>query len=61
MWRDGLWNKLTEAGINGKMLPTIRNMYDGVKSSVIINDRLTAWFDINIGLRQVVYCPHFYS
>ena len=34
------------------MLLTIRSMYDGVKSSVIVNGRLTAWFDIDIGLRQ---------
>ena len=52
MWREGLWSKLAEVGVNGKMLLTIRSMYDGVKSSVIVNGRLTAWFDIDIGLRQ---------
>ena len=52
VWREGLWSKLAEVGVNGKMLLTIRSMYDGVKSSVIVNGRLTAWFDIDIGLRQ---------
>ena len=47
-----MWTKLTEAGVDGKMMLTIRSMYDSVKSSVVVNARLTAWFDINIGLRQ---------
>ena len=47
-----MWTKLTEAGVDGKMMLTIRSMYNSVKSSVVVNARLTAWFDINIGLRQ---------
>ena len=27
-------------------------MYSEVKSSVVLNDRMTEWFDIEIGLRQ---------
>jgi len=27
-------------------------MFDGVKSSVIMNDKLSDWFDIEVGLRQ---------
>ena len=30
----------------------IKNMYSEVKSSVVLNDRMTEWFDIEIGLRQ---------
>ena len=42
VWRDGMWTKLTEAGVDGKMMLTIRSMYDSVKSSVVVNARLTA-------------------
>ena len=34
------------------MLLTIRSMYKSVNNSVVINSKLTAWFNINIGLRQ---------
>jgi sorting nexin-29 len=37
VWRDGLWTKLTEAKVDGKMLRMIRNMYEGVKSRVVVN------------------------
>ena len=33
-------------------------MYSEVKSSVVLNDRMTEWFDIEIGLRQgCVFSP----
>ena len=39
-------------GVQNRLIQVIKNLYSEVKSSVILNDRLTEWFDIEIGLRQ---------
>ena len=52
VWREGLWDKLLRVGVQNRLIQVIKNLYSEVKSSVILNDRLTEWFDIEIGLRQ---------
>ena len=52
VWREGLWDKLQRAGIQNRISQVIKNMYSEVKSSVVLNDRMTEWFNIEIGLRQ---------
>src|SRR5690348_17141800 len=34
VWRDGLWKRLWDAGVRGKMWRIIKNMYQEVKSCV---------------------------
>ena len=46
VWREGLWDKLQRIGIHTDLLQTIKNLYSEVKSSVILNDRMTEWFEI---------------
>ena len=52
VWRKGLCKKLKDIGINANFIQSIRDIYDNVKSSVLVPDRRTSWFDLNIGLRQ---------
>ncbi len=52
VWRDGLWEKLYEYGMTGKMWRVLRNIYDSVESSVLVNDRQSRFFSIDTGLRQ---------
>jgi hypothetical protein len=52
VWRDGLWEKLAEYGISGKMWRVLRSIYENVESSVLVNDNHTRFFSINVGLRQ---------
>jgi len=52
VWRDGLWYKLWKAGIRGKIWRTLKNIYQKVESSVLLGGNRTAWFDIQVGLRQ---------
>jgi len=52
VWREGLWKKLEAIGVDEKLMKVIKNTYVDVKSRVIVNDRLSDWFDIGIGLRQ---------
>ena len=53
VWRAGLWQKLLNQGINGKIFNVIRNMYSGIKSCV--TDRFnnkSEYFVSNDGVRQ---------
>jgi hypothetical protein len=52
VWRDGLWEKLHEYGIKGKMWRVLRSVYESVESSVIVNDHRTRFFKVDVGLRQ---------
>jgi hypothetical protein len=52
VWREGLWEKLSNVGIDGKILNVIKNMYEKVQSCVVINNRPSSWFSIDVGLRQ---------
>ena len=52
VWRIGLWDKLLEGSINGKMFRIIHNMYQGIKSSVSIRGEHSAFFACECGVRQ---------
>ena len=52
VWRDGLWLKLYQSYINGKCLRIIQNMYNNIKSCILVNNRKTDFFISNIGVRQ---------
>ena len=52
VWRDGLWEKLYEYGMTGKMWRVLRSIYDNVESSVLVNDSQTRFFNVDTGLRQ---------
>jgi len=50
--RTVLWNVLRRAGIGGKMLRILQNMYSRVKSCVRCPSTLTEYFECPIGVRQ---------
>ena len=52
VWREGLWDKLYDYGMTGKMWRVLRSIYDSVEGSVLVNDTQTRFFDIEMGLRQ---------
>lgn len=52
VWRSGLWQKLLDSGIDGKLLRIIVNMYKGIKSCISLNGQHSSFFPSNIGLRQ---------
>lgn len=52
VWRGGLWYKLYNLGIRGKMWRVLKNMYINVESSVLLGNNKTEWFKIMVGLRQ---------
>jgi hypothetical protein len=52
VWRAGLWQKLIQNGITGKVLKVIFNMYANIKSCVSANNCISPFFTSPNGLRQ---------
>ena len=62
VWRDGLWIRLWEEGVRGKMWRMIREMYRTVQSSVLVDGEQTEMFELNTGVRQgCVMSPVLFS
>ena len=52
VWRDGLWHKMLTNNITCKMWTLIKNMYQGIKSRIVHDNEISAYFMCNNGLRQ---------
>lgn len=52
VWRDGLWLRLAQSGIKGKMWRMIRALYASTKSTVFSGGLDSDVFDIDLGVRQ---------
>jgi hypothetical protein len=50
--REGLWIRMLEKGIGGKMWRVVRNLYREVGSCVRLGEEKTDWFSLEVGLRQ---------
>ena len=52
VFREGLWRRLREVGIVGRMWRALKNIYVKVESSVVVNEQRTDWFELKTGVRQ---------
>jgi hypothetical protein len=52
VWRAGLWCKLRNIGVQGKLYQIIFNMYQNIKSCVSKDDLVSMFFDSTFGVRQ---------
>ena len=52
VWRNGLWQKLSNSKINGKCLNFIKNMYENIKSRISTSEGASAFFPCLNGVRQ---------
>ena len=52
VFREGLWQRMLEKGIGGKMWRVIKNLYSEVGSCVRLGEEKTDWFSLEVGLRQ---------
>ena len=50
--RTLLWHKLEQFGISDDFLKTLQALYADVKCSVRVNNTLTDWFNVSMGLKQ---------
>ena len=51
IWRIALWKMLRAIGVNTKIVDIIEYMYEKTKRAVLINNNLTEWFQVMIGVR----------
>ena len=65
VYRKGLWFKLINSGINGKLFDLIRSIYHEVKSCVKNMNTLSDFFKSEVGLLQgevlspFLFCLYF--
>ena len=52
IWRVGLWSKLINLGLSGKILTVIQNIYINAKSCVTCNNNKSDSFMSHNGVRQ---------
>jgi hypothetical protein len=62
VYRGGLWCRLAEEGVKGKMWRVLRSIYSTVQSCVRVDDKLTDWFSLETGVRQgCILSPLLYA
>ena len=54
MWCDGVWLKLWEMGVRGKVWRVIKQMYEFSRSAVFLEREKSVW---NRAWHRVVACP----
>jgi hypothetical protein len=61
-WQDGMWFRLREAGVGGKLFRSIRAMYRACSSAIQTPFGLTDWYTSDLGTRQgAVMSPFLFS
>ena len=62
VFRAGLWKRLAEEGVRGKMWRVLKSIYKTVESCVRVEGNLTEWFPVDTGVRQgCVLSPLLYT
>ena len=62
VFRDGLWKRLWDVSIRGKMWRVLVGIYNKVESCVRVNSEKTEWFGVEVGVRQgCVLSPVLFS
>jgi len=62
VFRAGLWQRVADEGVKGKMWRVLRSIYETVESCVTIDGETTSWFPIDTGVRQgCVLSPLLYA
>ena len=51
-WRDGLWVKLWDMGVKGRMWRVIKNMYEASRSAILLEGEKSAAFRVEQGVAQ---------
>ena len=52
VWHDGLFFKIYNSGINGRLWRVLRSAYKHVKSAVFFDGYLSTWFNVHQSVRQ---------
>ena len=52
VWRTGLWKRLWDEGIRGKIWRVCRKLYKNTQSCVQVGQERTDFFEVEVGVRQ---------
>ena len=52
VWREALWKMLMAVGVPLRIVNTVKKMYEDTQCAVVVNGKLTEWFQVTIGVRQ---------
>ena len=52
VWRDGLWLKLWDMGVKGRMWRVSKKMYEASRSTVLLEGEKSAMFSVEQGVAQ---------
>ena len=52
VWREGLFRRMVDDGVPGKLLSLVKRWYKNVTVRVRVNDVESAWFESKVGVRQ---------
>ena len=52
MWQDGLWLKLWDMSVQGKMWRVVKGMYEASKRAVLLDGERSNVFNVEQGLAQ---------
>ena len=52
VWRNGLWVKLWDLGVRGRMWRVIKRMYEASRSAVLLDGERSASFSVEQGVAQ---------
>ena len=52
VWREGLFRRMAEDGVLGKLLNLVKRWYKIVTVTVRVNDVESDWFESKVGVRQ---------
>ena len=62
VWRKGLWKRLWDEGVRGKIWRIMKNLYERTESCVLVGDEKTNFFDVEVGVRQgYILSPTLFS
>ena len=52
IWRQALWKCLRSIGIDDTLVNLIESMYTQTKCAIMVNGKITEWFEVLVGVRQ---------
>jgi len=62
VFRAGLWSRVAEEGVKGKMWRVLVSIYKTVESCVKVDGNITEWFPVDTGVRQgCILSPLLYA
>ena len=67
VWHDGLWYKLWDMGVKGRIWRVIKKMYMSSRSAVILEGEKSDSFNVEVNVAQgcslppIVYPPYYFQ